>query len=136
MSEIPESSLDPAPQSKTDERRSTPRFFARAKAIVFRDNDAMGDGLPASLYDLSIFGLSLTIDDDFLGMLETIKIRLCNDVQKFDREVRGVVRHITPLDDGRFRVGIELLTRLTPLEVSMLKMTPLTGDSDSDLTWV
>ena len=43
-------------------------------------------------------------------------------VQRFDKEVRGLVRQIDPIDANLERIKVELFTRLTPIEVSVLKM--------------
>ena len=134
---VNEPSKDPA-QIEVDERRTSPRFFARAKVDIFRESDAMRNGVPARLHDISIAGLGLTTDDQPLDLLEVVKIRISNEIQRFEREVRGVVRHVTPLEDGGFRIGIELMTRLTPLEVSLLKMIPIDGAmlNDDGSVWV
>ena len=43
---------------------------------------------------------------------------------QFDLDVntRGVVRHVTVREQGGYYVGIELLVRLPPLSVSLLRM--------------
>jgi PilZ domain len=119
-----------------DERRNVPRFYARAIATIYRDNDAMRKGIPCKLHDVSIAGLGLNVEEVDLGLMEPVKVRLQNDVQRFDKEVRGIVRHISVLYDGMYRVGIELGSRLTPLEVSLLKVRPMTGENDGGSTWV
>jgi hypothetical protein len=126
---------DPASIAE-DDRRTAPRFCARAVAMIYRDDDAMRKGIPVKLHDISAAGLGLTLPDVSLDLLEQVKIRLQNDVQRFDREVRGIVRHISALPDGQYRVGIELTSRLTPLEVSLLTIRPLTGENDGNSTWV
>jgi len=126
-----------APEPVVEEdRRSMPRFFARAKALVFRESDALREGINGKLHDISIAGLGLILDEPSVDLLETIKIRLANEIQRFERDVRGVVRHITPTEEGGVRVGIELMTRLTPLEVSLLKMTAFAGDDETGSSWV
>jgi PilZ domain len=124
------------PATLTDDRRTTPRFCARAIATIYRDCDTMRKGIPVKLHNISVAGLGLTVEDAELELLEQVKVRLQNDVQRFDREVRGIVRHISALNDGTFRLGIELTSRLTPLEVSLLKVRPLTGENDGNSTWV
>jgi hypothetical protein len=120
----------------TEERRSVPRFAARAVATIYRDSDAMRTGIPGTLHDVSIAGLGVDVNEISVELMEQVKIRLQNDVQRFDREVRGVVRHISPLEDGQYRVGIELMARLTPLEVSLLKIAPIAGECEGRPTWV
>jgi|GEM_PF-1859542 len=121
-----------------DERRCVPRFYARAVATIYRDNDAMRKGIPCTLHDISIAGIGLNVEEEELDLrlMEPVKVRLQNDVQRFDKEVRGIVRHISVLYDGMYRVGIELGCRLTPLEVSLLKVRPMTGEDDGKSTWV
>ena len=106
------------------ERRSSERHPSRGTATLIRENDHMREGAVGTLHDISIMGLGLLFHDAELlpEVGEGVKVRLRNDVQRVDREVRGTVRHITQVVDGRHLVGIELALRLTPLEVSLLKM--------------
>jgi hypothetical protein len=43
-------------------------------------------------------------------------------VQRFEKEVRGLVRQIEPIEGQLERITVELFTRLTPIEVQVLKM--------------
>ena len=52
---------------------------------------------------------------------EQIKVRLENVIQRFEKEVRGVVRHSLACQDNEHCYGVELYTRLTPLEVSLVR---------------
>ena len=100
-----------------DNNRVTRRYASQATAVVVRENDLMQTGIPAVLDDVSIDGLSFTIDTE-LKAGEQIKVRLKNEIQRFEKEVRGIVRRVAATDDGRFCCGVELQTRLTPLELS------------------
>ncbi len=91
------------------------------KASIIRDTDTMRLGIEGQLYDVSVAGIGILLDRT-MPIGEQIKITLINDLQKVRKEVRGVVRHVTTLDDGQFQIGVELYTRLTPLEMSLLKM--------------
>jgi hypothetical protein len=66
---------------------------------------------------------------------EQVKIQVQNPVQRIEKEVRGIVRHATRQDDGQWYVGLELLSRLTPLEVGMLRMG-LKRDADEEAVWM
>jgi transcription termination factor NusB len=57
-----------------------------------------------------------------LALQDQLKIKLHHLVQRFDKEVRGVVRQIEPIDAQSERITVDLFTRLTPVEVSVLKM--------------
>jgi hypothetical protein len=43
-------------------------------------------------------------------------------VQRFEKEVRGLVRQLEPIDAETERITVELFTRLTPVDVGVLKM--------------
>ena len=62
---------------------------------------------------------------------EQIKVRLRNDVQRFATELRGAVRQQEPTEDAKFLVGIELFSRLMPLDVMMLRRAGI-----NDVTYV
>lgn len=119
-----------------DDRRGSTRYPARAKAMIYRDSDAMRTGSPASTNDISVSGLGLLMKESPPDLDEVIKIRLTNEIQRFDREVRGYVRHVTKTDDDVYRIGVELLTRLTPLEVSLLRLSCTAGLGDNESSWV
>ncbi|MFQ5730427.1 MAG: PilZ domain-containing protein [Planctomycetaceae bacterium] len=115
-----------APRNPAGEadRRSSRRYGARARTTLIRESDQLRQGIVGSLHDLSVMGLGMLIDDEesLPEIGEGVQVRLRNDVQRVDREVGGIVRHVTQVVDGSYLVGIELTTRLTPLEVSLLKM--------------
>jgi hypothetical protein len=66
---------------------------------------------------------------------EQLKIRLKNVVQRCEKEVRGVVRKATRGADGTMTIEIDLFTRLTPIEVSMLRMG-VARDENAGPRWV
>lgn len=103
------------------ERRFLVRYPVKGSALVLRDSDVMRVGCEANLVNVSIGGLGLDSPIP-LNLNEQVKILVTNAVQRITKEVRGVVRHVTPAGDGRYRVGVELYGRLTPLEVSLLRM--------------
>ena len=108
---------DSTPSEESPEDRFTRRYTSRASAVVVRESDQMRTGIPATLHNVSTGGLGLTIETE-LQLGEQIKVRLSNEIQRFKKEVRGTVRRVTPTDEAAFFCGIELFTRLTPLEVS------------------
>ncbi|MEX0726813.1 MAG: PilZ domain-containing protein [Planctomycetaceae bacterium] len=110
------------PESNAGQPRGrTPRSPGEPKAAIYRDTDVMRWGIEGDLYEVSISGIGMILDDP-MTIGEQIKVTLINDLQKVRKEVRGVVRQVTLLDDGRHQIGVELFTRLTPLEMSLLKM--------------
>ncbi len=118
-----------------DEKRLLPRYLARAKATIIRETDRLRTGVPAKVYDLSIVGVGLRMIDRPPDLQEIVKVHIENMVQRVTRDVRGIVRHVTQMESGTWRVGIELLTRLSPLEVSLLKMSGLV-DSGEFPVWI
>ena len=117
------------------ERRLRLRYWAGATALVIRDSDKMRLGIEASLADVSSVGLGLSMTAP-LDINEQVKIQLKNDVQKVAKEVRGVVRHATQRDDGTFQVGVELFSRLTPLEVLLLRMGIRDDSQEKGKIWM
>jgi len=118
-----------------DERRSTPRRRGSASALIIRESDVMRFGVKGELRDVSATGLGLVMESP-LEPNEQIKIQLTNVIQRVEKEVRGAVRHSTLQEDGTYHVGIELSSRLTPLEVSLLAMGVPTDSQDGQKTWV
>lgn len=117
------------------EGNKLPRSLARSEATIILENDPMRWGKPAKIYDLSTgrIGLQSEFEPELNEML---KVRLKNDIQKIERQVRGIVREVTPVDDGLFRIQIELFARLTPLDVLLLK-APYPDDALDDGTlWI
>ncbi len=111
-----ESAADSRPERRVSQRR-----FSKASARLIRETDAMRDGFVVRISDISMTGISI-VTDVALEVHEHVKLELSNPVQRFEKQTRGVVRHVSAGDDGTFAVGLELATRLSPLEVSLLKM--------------
>ena len=78
-------------------------------------------GIDAAVLDVSTGLLSRSTTGSF-AVDEQVKIRLKNVIQRFEEEARGLVRLAEPDQDGSTRLSIELLTRLSALEVSLVKM--------------
>ena len=113
---------DESPESVSgNPRRRTTRSPGAPKAAIYRDDDVMRWGIEGDLAEVSISGIVMILDDP-MTVGEQIKVTLINDLQKVRKEVRGVVRQVTARDDSRHQIDVELFTRLTPLEMSLLKM--------------
>ncbi len=119
------------------ERRLIPRFPSRSIAVVLRDSDLMRLGITGRVIDISVVGVGIVLPEP-LEVGEQIKMRLKNEIQRFERETRGFVRHVTPRDDGTFQIGVSLQLRLTPFEVSLLKLASPGGDDnvENSSDWV
>jgi hypothetical protein len=128
--EQPSEGTPPAQGSPTSGRRS-----ASATAQIVREMDMMRSGLEAVLRAVSATQLVLE-GSPGLKVQDQIKIRLHHVVQRFEKEVRGLVRQIEPIDANAERITIELVTRLTPVEVSVLKMGIDVDGSDAAPRWV
>lgn len=113
---------DPRTPLPLPERRFMLRYPSRGAAVVLRDNDVMRLGIEGKLRDISSNGVGLLMPEP-LTVGESIKVVLRNEIQKIERKVRGVVRHVTQQPDGRYLIGLELYCRLTPLDVSLLRMS-------------
>jgi hypothetical protein len=123
-----------APESSRQPGASRP-VRASSTGLVIREADRMRTGIEAVVLDVSTGFLSLWTSSRFT-LDEQIKIRLRNVVQRFEKEARGLVKKIDSNEDGSTIVGVELLTRLSPLEVSMLKMGIASPDAGSGSKWV
>jgi hypothetical protein len=125
---LPEPSHSDLPQ--VENRQLRLRHLGRAETIVLRDCDAMRIGLRVGLQTICASALGI-ISPVALKAGEQIKVRLRNDVQRFATEMRGAVRQQEPTGDGKFLVGIELFSRLMPLDVMMLRRAGI-----NDVTYV
>jgi len=65
-----------------------------------------------------------------------VRVRLRNVVQRFLKEVRGIVRWTETTPDGKFRVGVELNTPFSAVDMQMLKRAGIGTSGDSKRTWV
>jgi hypothetical protein len=124
----------PKPLSLDGERRRHQRHPASAKVELMREGDIRRAHLPAEVVDISISGLGLLARTSF-DPEEGVRIRLRNDIRRFAKEVRGVVRWAQLLESGKFRIGIELYSRLTALDIQILKQVGTTGESGKKV-WV
>jgi len=96
------------------------RHLGRAETVILRDSDVMRIGLRVGLQTVCASALGIISPVAFREG-EQIKIRLRNEVQRFATEMRGAVRNQEPTGDGKFFIGIELYSRLMPLDVMMLR---------------
>lgn len=119
---------------ESEQKRYTQRYRSRAVALVIRETDKMRTGIAAELIDVSAGGLRVLLETE-LNVGEQLKVRLKNEIERFEKEVRGIVRRATPTEDGRFDCGVELYTRLTPLEVSLARVNT-DSDVDDGPKWV
>ncbi len=120
---------------KPSDRRIKTRHAGNAAALVVRDDDIMRTGINGDLYDVSATGVGLTLEAE-VNLTEQVRITLNNPVQRIQKETRGTVRHVSQHQDGTWRVGIELATRLTPLEVNLLKMGIEPSSREDSSEWI
>jgi hypothetical protein len=128
------------PQSAPDrvpvagERRKHQRHPGNAIVRVIRESDTRRMSLPVELVDISITGLGILATESFAPD-ERVKIRLRNDIRRFSKEVHGIVRWSRLLETGKFRVGIELNSRFSSLDIQLLKQVGSTGESGQKV-WI
>ena len=111
------------------------KHLGRAEAMVLRDDDVMRIGVLVRLNTVHAASLSI-ISPVLLRLGEQVKIKLRNDVQRFATELRGVARRLAPTADGNFLVGIELFSRLMPLDVMMLRRAGVADVQYAGKIWV
>jgi hypothetical protein len=127
---------DAAPEDWTDDdRRAMPRYFSKGKVRVLRETDAMRSGLAGRMHDVSVSGVGFCIPAE-LEIGENVRVELSNELQRFKKEVRGIVRHVTPQPDGEFYIGMELRSRLTPPEVELMRSHRPADPGEDKPQWV
>lgn len=124
-----------AKEASERDRRKHGRHPGRAVAEVIRANDAVRRGLRVDLLDVSLSGIGLCSREQ-LRNDEHVTVRLQNVIQRFRKEVRGVVRWAIPGGDGTWRVGVELNTPFSALDMQMLKRAGIDITTGSGNIWV
>jgi hypothetical protein len=127
-----EQTPDDAPTAKKSSPQ--PKRSASATARIIRETDMMRSGLDAVVRGVTPTELVVE-GSPGLKVQDQIKIHLRHVVQRFEKEVRGLVRKVEPLDAESERVTVELFTRLTPVEVGVLKMG-IDASDGSEPRWV
>lgn len=135
MSSPAETELVPAEAHADPDRRRHSRHPGRAMAEVVRDADPLRHVLRVELLDVSMSGVGVLIGTK-LKNDERIRVRLRNVVQRFLKEVRGIVRWSVPTEDGKYRVGVELVTSFTAVDMQMLKRAGIGTTENSSNIWV
>jgi hypothetical protein len=120
---------------RLEDRTYLLRHLGRAETIVLRDCDVMRVGLRVELQTICASALGI-ISPVPLRVGEQIKVGLHNDVQRFRTELRGAVRRLEGTEDGYYLVGIELFSRLMPLDVMMLRRAGVHDVSYTGKIWV
>jgi hypothetical protein len=123
----------PADPPKPSQPPRAPKASSTARLV--RESDRMRTGIDAVVLDVSTGSLSLYTQGQF-AVDEQVKIGLKNVVQRFEKETRGLVRKIGTNADGSTTLDIELLSRLSALEVSLVKMGAASPQADSGSKWV
>lgn len=117
-----------------DDRRRHQRHPGRALAEVVRESDPLRHVLRVELLDVSATGVGVLTGTAFKHD-EQVRVRLRNVVQRFLKEVRGVVRWSTPTPDGKFRVGIEMVCPFSAVDMQMLRRAGIASKGEAP-TWV
>lgn len=117
------------------DRRKHQRRAGKADVQVVRESDALRKGIPASLVDVSVGGVGLLTREQYTQG-ERVSVRLKNEIQRYCREIRGVVRWIQEVESGGYRVGIELGTRLSPLDLMGMAALSTSHDSTAEKVWL
>lgn len=127
-----EGARDPVPL--VGERRKHQRHPATAKVEVVREHDNRRINLKVELVNVSITGLAFLAGASFAPD-ERVRIRLRNEIRRFIKEVHGIVRWSQLTENGKFRVGIELNSRFSALDIQLLKQVGVVGESGQKV-WV
>lgn len=130
--EMPRSEGAARPGLGGPEQRRPPR--ASSTALVTRESDRMRTGIEAVILDVGTGSLSLNANGPF-AIGEPLKIKLRNVVQRFEKDARGLVRKSDTNARGSTILEIELLTRLSALEVSLVKMGIASSETESGPQW-
>jgi len=118
-----------------EERRAIRRQAVHSDGRLILDADVMRIGVKVRLINVNATGVGLECDRT-VDVGESVTVELENVVQRFHRTVRGRVRHCTEISDEKYVVGIELQLRLSPMDVSQLKMGLSRGDASGEKRWM
>jgi hypothetical protein len=116
------------------ERRQNQRYLGPAIVEIIRESDSRRIYLPVDLADFSIAGIGLLCLESFAPG-DRVKIRLRNVVRRVLKDMRGVVRWSQLTGDGMYRVGIELTSRFSALDMQLLKQLGQKGEQEQKV-WV
>jgi PilZ domain len=118
----------------TDGRRNR-RSPGRANAEIVRDLDTWRRAHGVELIDVSLAGVGF-VTSETLVPGERVRVLLKNVVQRFTKELRGVVQWSTPLGDGQHRVGVELESQFSALDMQFLKRAGVQLTTQAARAWV
>lgn len=116
------------------ERRKHVRHLSAAIVEIIRESDSRRICLPVEVVDVSTSGIGLLTVEPFAPD-DRVKIRVRNEIRKFLRETHGVVRWAQITPEGDFRVGIELNSRFSAIDMQLLRQLAAGGDSGEKI-WV
>jgi hypothetical protein len=122
-------------QPETADRRKNRRRPGKAVVHVVRERDFARKRIPAKLLELSVAGIGL-ISSAQIETNEQISISLQNEVQRIKKEVRGVVRWMSPTPDGEFRLGVALSVRLSPNDLQSLTRVGIASEAGAAKIWM
>lgn len=129
-----DTAIEPA-CSRVEDRRKHQRRTGKANVHLVRESDALRKGIPATLVDVSVGGVGL-ISHDLFAQGERVSVRLQNEIQRYCREIRGVVRWVRETEPGAYRLGIELGARLSPLDLMGMAALSTSHESNGDKKWM
>ena len=119
--------------SGAEERRKHARHPSNAIVEIIRQDDSRRISLPVEVVDVSAAGIGLVTVEPFAPD-DRVKVRIRNDVRKFCTEAHGLIRWAQLTPEGEYRIGIELNTRFSALDMQLLKQ--LGGGGPQDKVWV
>ena len=111
-------------QAEPDDRRDFCRFPASGTAVVILDHELAGDEIAGLLVDVSCGGVAVVVPRR-LEVDERVSILLVHPVDRRKVRLAGSVRQVQRVDDGKYRLGFYLLTRLNPQDVVALSLTAM-----------
>ena len=116
------------------DRRRLSRYPGNARVLIYRTTDMMRREISGNLKDVSLGGIGLLTKEPFAAD-ESLSVTLINEVQRVNKQVAGIVRHVTNVFDDVHHVGIELTNRLTPAELGLLCMGIPKEADGAGTTW-
>lgn len=121
--------------SRVEDRRRHQRRPGKADVHLVRESDALRKGIPVGLVDVSVGGVGVISREPF-AQGEHVSVRLRNEIQRYCREIRGVVRWVRETEPGNYRLGIELGTRLSPLDLMGMAALSTGHETNGDKKWM
>ena len=88
-----------------------------------------------ALVDISLAGMRI-VSPVLMHEGEQVRLVLRNDIQRFQKDYRGIVRWHLAVPNQAFQIGIELLARVSSVDLMALKRAGLADSTLRGKVWM